>query len=472
MNAILETSLWSQLDRAERAAIFGRPIDHRLAHETAAALQRDLMTSGWRSGDMVGTLPNIRQRYGVGRLAFREAICILEMRGWVESRRGGGGGLVLTLPTVQDLSTLTMVYLCLKDARTDQLIEARRSVHQAIVRKLATRGGERRALCEFRSTTTALQIDSHASLPSLGFSRWLAAQTGNRCFAFLMDFVLELYEESAGTHSFTQIAEEEMLWNAICSKDKHRADLALDRYLSCIECLRPGEKLDMPRAFPRTASSGSATHVARLTRVLIGEIARSGQCGPIDLGTEDDICSRHRLHYEVVRQAIRVLEDIGVVVSRRGGQGGLTSRDPDLALVIDLIPPLLCQRGVPLNEVFEAMALLKLQTARLAALRVSRSTAGKSVVTLTEQLLCTVPTQLHDFIAMENKLVDLAENSVLAACDRGLLLYSPALSPERAGSVRAQSAVGIARMRSIVDAVLRGDPQAAEAVISRTVLVA
>jgi DNA-binding FadR family transcriptional regulator len=317
----LESSLWSDLDRPERAIIIGRPADHKLAHEIASVLQRELMTKGWQSGDVVGTFTEIRQRYGLGRFAFREAIGILEMRGWIESRRGGGGGLVLTLPTVQSLATLTMVYLCLKDARTDQLIEACRSVHQAIVRKLVMCGGERRALWEFRNANIAAQIDFHTSLPSVGFSRWLAVQTGNRCFAFVMDFILALYEESAGTHLIAPIAEEEMLWDAICSKDKHRANIALDRYLAYIECLQPGEKLGLPRAFPRNGSGGSGTHAARLTRVLIDEIAQCGQRGPVDLGTEAEIGLRHQLHHKIVRQAIRVLEDFGAVVSRRGGQG-------------------------------------------------------------------------------------------------------------------------------------------------------
>jgi DNA-binding FadR family transcriptional regulator len=287
-----------------------------------------------------------------------------------------------------------------------------------------------------------------------------------------MDFVLALYEESAGTHPLAPIAEEKMLWEAICSKDKHCANVALDRYFACTECRRPGEKLSLPRAFPRNGSGGSATYAARLARVLTGKIVQDGQCGPIDLGTEADIGSRHRLHYEVVRQAIRVLEDIGPVVSRRGGQGGLTSREPDLALVIELIPPLLFQRGVTNDEVIEAMGFLKLETACLAAMHVRKATAGKSVATLTEKLLCTRPVRPHDFITMENTLVDLAENSVLAACDRGLLLYSPALSPESTDSARVHAAGGIARMRNIVDAVLRGDPQAAETIAARMLRVA
>jgi DNA-binding FadR family transcriptional regulator len=302
-------------------------------------------------------------------------------------------------------------------------------------------------------------------LPSLGFSRWLAAQTGNQCFAFVMDFVLALYDESAGTQVRAPIAEEQALWHAICSKNKHRANIALERYLTSIECLRRGEKLGLPNAFPRNSSGDAATYAARLTRDLISKIAQHGQRGPIDLGTEAEIGSQYHLHHKIVRQAMRVLEDIGVVVARRGGQGGFTSREPDLAAVIDLIPPLLFQRGVSCEEVFEALGLLKLETARLAAQHVHKGTAGNNVTLLTEQLLCAIPMWSHELIAMENMLVDLSENDVLAACDRGLLLYAP-LRPQEI-RLHAFAATGIASMRNIVDAVLRGDPQAAETIASQ-----
>ena len=465
----IKSSFWYQLDGPERAIIIGRAAARKLAHETATALQHELISDGWRSGEMVGTLTDIRHRYGLGRLAFRQAIGILEMRGWVESRRGGGGGLVLTLPTVQDLATLTTLYLYLKDACTNQIIEAHRSVHQSIVRKLVMCGGERHALSDFRCANTATQIRSDAALPSLAdsnlnFSRWLATQTGNRCLSFIMDFVLALYEESARTTMVAPIPEEEALWDAICSTDNHRAMIALDRYLACIECLRPGAKLGLPRAFPRNSSGGSITCAARLMHRLIDEIARRGQRGPFNLGTEAEIGSRHDHKQDVVRQAVRMLEDIGVAVVRRGGQGGLTSRDPDLAAVIELIPPLLFQRSVSWIEVLEALCFLKPEAARLAALHVCDATANEQVATLTEQLLSARPMRSHELITMENTLVDLAENSVLTACDRGLLLYGPVRPPvDPAG---AQATAGFEGMRNIVDAVLRGDPKAAETIAS------
>jgi DNA-binding FadR family transcriptional regulator len=159
-----------------------------------------------------------------------------------------------------------------------------------------------------------------------------------------------------------------------------------------------------------------------------------------------------------------MLEDIGVAVVRRGGQGGLTSRDPDLAAVIELIPPLLFQRSVSWIEVLEALCFLKPEAARLAALHVCDATANEQVATLTEQLLSARPMRSHELITMENTLVDLAENSVLTACDRGLLLYGPVRPPvDPAG---AQATAGFEGMRNIVDAVLRGDPQAAETIAS------
>ncbi|MDB6015109.1 MAG: hypothetical protein JWL65_7359, partial [Gammaproteobacteria bacterium] len=66
MTAALPRSLWSHLAGPERAALLGRPDDQRLPHELATLLQRELITSGWQSGEVIGTLPDIRRRYGLG----------------------------------------------------------------------------------------------------------------------------------------------------------------------------------------------------------------------------------------------------------------------------------------------------------------------------------------------------------------------------------------------------------------------
>jgi hypothetical protein len=84
--ATFTNSLWSQLVGREREAVIGRPDDGRLPHKFAMVLQRDFINNGRLPREMIGTLADIRHRFGFGRCTCREAIGILEMRGWLATR--------------------------------------------------------------------------------------------------------------------------------------------------------------------------------------------------------------------------------------------------------------------------------------------------------------------------------------------------------------------------------------------------
>ncbi|HEY5755969.1 MAG TPA: hypothetical protein VIU34_09100 [Steroidobacter sp.] len=460
MTATLTRSLWSQLVGLERAAVIGRPDDGRLAHEFAALLQREFVSSGRQSGEVIGTLSDIRQRYGLGRWACREAVGILEMRGLLESRRGAGGGLVLSQPTSNDLAKLMLVHLCLKGARVDQIIEARRIVHLMVVRKLLSVG---------RVAFGPREISNTAE-PSQGFSRWLAAQTANRAFEFLMEFVTALYDECAADSSNVQAVDERPLLDAIRRGDDQCASAALDEFLQGTERLQAGEKVVFRRMIARHALGTSTTHAARLTQWLLKEIAQRGDSGPMDLGTEAEIGERHNLNRDTVRRAIRMLEDVGVVVPKRGRHGGLASREPDLAAVVELMPPLLYQRRISSDAVVEVLRLLKLEAARLAASRICRGLASGKVAALAEQLLRTPPTRPHELIMMENRLIELTENDVLAACDRGLFFCGPVMSPEFTDPVAPHASLAIANTRVIIEAIRAGDVARAEAAFMKKMI--
>jgi len=416
-----------------------------------------------RSGDVVGTLPDIRQRYGLGRWACREAIGILEMRGWLESRRGAGGGLVLTLPTSRDVVKLMLLHLCLKGMCVDKVIEARVAVHRSVLRKLMALGSKRPAIDKpHGSQAPTFDVENNSKAPS--FSRWLAAQTGSGALSFLMEFATSLYDECVGATSIERtIEKEESLLDAIRSKDERLAHTALDDYLACTERLNRGEAVRLPQVFVRDGHGNGVTHAARLAQHLLDEIAQQAHCGQTDLGTEAQIGEHYRLNRDIVRRAIRTLEDIGVVVPRRGRDGGLTRREPELAAVVELFPPLLFQRRVSADEVAEAMFFLKFETARLAAVRMHNGLASSKTVAAAKELLCTVPLRPHELIVMENRVTDLAENDVLSACDRGMLFYGPVMPPEQTDPCGPLASKAIASTLAVIAAIQAGDVQRTEA---------
>ncbi len=469
MSATLTQSLWSQLAGPERAAIIGRPENGRLAHEFATRFQRELIGSGCQAGEVIGTLADIRQHYGLGRWACREAVGILEMRGWLESRRGAGGGLVLTLPTIHDLAKLTLLHLCLKGLRVDQIVEARCAIHRTVVRKLLMRASNQPAAKQL-GCAIGFQFAAGIHAATRQFSSWLAEQTGNRALGFLMEFVTALSDECAELPAKETDTAQTRLWTAILSQDEDRVSAALEHFLESTERLRAGDAVALPRVFSRDGTSSAATHSARLAQWLLREITQRARAGHADLGTEAAIGERHQLNRDIVRRALRMLEDIGIVVPRRGRQGGLKRRDPDLAVIIELMPPLLAQQDVSSAEVVDATPLLKLEAARLAADRVQTGAASGNVAGLAEKLTAMVPNRPHELIMMENSLVDLAENEVLAACDRGLMFYGPMLASDMTDPSGLRTGRAIANTIDIIEAIRAGDMQRTEAAFMKKLL--
>jgi DNA-binding FadR family transcriptional regulator len=178
-------------DLLEITSIIGREADEvKRAHRAADRLQLDLLNGALTERFSLGTAREIRERYGLGRWACREAIGILELRGVATIRAGRGGGLVATVPSFGNLAKLMLLHLYMKRAYTRELIEARRLVHLAALRRVVERGGEPEELVEMRRVLAVPQQKVRdAPAPRLSFSGWLADRTGNGAFRFAVDFV-------------------------------------------------------------------------------------------------------------------------------------------------------------------------------------------------------------------------------------------------------------------------------------------
>ena len=83
------------------------------------------MALGWPVGEVLGSEADLLERYHVSRAVFREAVRLLEHQQVARTRRGPGGGLVITEPTVGAVSDAVVLYLHRVDATLDEIFEAR-----------------------------------------------------------------------------------------------------------------------------------------------------------------------------------------------------------------------------------------------------------------------------------------------------------------------------------------------------------
>src|SRR5215472_9635818 len=95
------------------------------AAKVADRIVGDVMAMGWPVGELLGSEVELLERYRVSRAVFREAVRLVEHKQVARTRRGPGGGLVITEPTVDAVIDAVVLYLYRVGATLDELFEAR-----------------------------------------------------------------------------------------------------------------------------------------------------------------------------------------------------------------------------------------------------------------------------------------------------------------------------------------------------------
>ncbi|EIZ79591.1 GntR family transcriptional regulator [Novosphingobium sp. Rr 2-17] len=439
------------------------------SHRAADRLQRDLLDGLRGKHRSLGSIAEIRERYGLGRWACREAIGILELRGVGELRTGRGGGLIAASPGLDDLAKLTLLHLYVKRSSTRELVEARRIVYLAALREVFRRNGNR-----FEGQA-AVEVAFDPNLQMAGadhsaFALWLADRTGNRAFRFAIDYIEALcdnYLDLAEVHPSSVVgkgeAEMALLLRAMSAGRAAAARKALVHYLDAMQLVPDDRPVPVPSLLYKWHSAGTARSARRLAMALIEEIAASCTDGAIDLGSEFDIGVRHDANAAIVRQAIRLLEDLAIATPRRGRGGGIDVRRPDVTSIVGLIPHVLVQERLDISDCFEAAGMLDVEIAMAGA--AARANWGPGGEEGNQPGVSREPTRAQQLISIEQSIADLSGNSVLSACERGFLMYACAIEPVDKEDVvpgpvveRVLSAIG-----SVAECVAAGDVDGAEA---------
>src|SRR6202034_2837835 len=128
----------------------GADSNAKRAAKIADRIIEDIMALGWPVGEVLGSEAELVERYQVSRAVFREAVRLVEHQQVARTRRGPGGGLVVTEPTVGAVIDAVVLYLHRVDARVDEVFEAR-IVLEEIACQLAVERTDENDLAELRS---------------------------------------------------------------------------------------------------------------------------------------------------------------------------------------------------------------------------------------------------------------------------------------------------------------------------------
>ena len=327
-------------------------------------------------GRVVGSEAELRERYGVSRAVFREAVRIVEHQGVARMRRGPGGGLVVDAPDASAVIEAVVVYLFFVDARLDEVFEARTVLEEAAAELATTRLDEDAiaALRHLSEQEHALTMDDprrlHSMLASLSRSPVL------ELFVEILNRVTVLYLSDpavikppvrrASGDAHLKILEAVLAGNAGLAR--HRMRRHLDSEAEYLRAHR-GSRQSLDPDDAASVSDGTK-RAEEISRVLFAEVVARGWPVGESLGSEAELMERFHASRAAFREAVRLLEHHQIAEMRRGRGGGLFVVEPGISAIADAAAIYLERRGIDAAHLAETRLLVEVAVAELAAQRV------------------------------------------------------------------------------------------------------
>jgi DNA-binding FadR family transcriptional regulator len=166
------------------------------AEKLAARMIDEIAASGWLVGHVLGTEPQLTDRYAVSRSTFREAVRLLEHLGVAHTKEGRSGGLVVTEPHARALTDAAATYLRYRSVDIPELYIARRMLELDVLDLVLARYDEATGLllAEAVDREAARSVDTFPDW-RLGLHGTLASLAGNRALALFLDTLMSLSSE-------------------------------------------------------------------------------------------------------------------------------------------------------------------------------------------------------------------------------------------------------------------------------------
>jgi DNA-binding FadR family transcriptional regulator len=403
-----------------------------LAHQAVSAVEMHLLQRGWPVGEALGALPDVQKSLGLGRPACREALIILEARGLLDIRRGPGGGLFVAAPPAEDVVGSLLMYLTISGAGRGCIQEFRLLVWRMVVEAAIDRG----------AGVTA------ANAGEWGFAVDLAKRIGNPAMALVAQIAEMLVRTCEGRAA---PGHDVRLERAVRIRDTRQAVSRLEELAHPMDLTGP---VVLPDATEHSVVASGRKSAIALAARMTQEIIRR----PEKLEAEWETADRLGYTEAVVRQARRILQDLGIVRCQRGRKGALWGTPASPAGVIRLLAPCLIATGMTTRDNTETANFLACSAARRAAERVADG--GRAQIKVLDSFANSL--EFVDLIRMENLLLDLAGNPLLSILTRSLGLANLSSSLEARTSRQTRVDIVAYNVR-ILRAIEAGDADTADA---------
>jgi DNA-binding FadR family transcriptional regulator len=223
---------------------------------------------------------------------------------------------------------------------------------------------------------------------------------------------------------------------------------------------------DLTATTPRAAGDHEERKLGdEVARRIEADVIAAGWPAGAVLGSEAELLHRYGVGRGVLREAVRVVEHLGVAAMRRGAGGGLVVTTPDQSAVMNSVVVYLTFERARFEDVLDVRGPVERAAAELAAQR--RTDDGVDAL---RTVLAPGDDGRLDEVAVHRAIAALSANPAIELFVEILALLSTLYqAPNRLGAARRRIAVSEALRihQRIVDAIDQGDADAAARRIER-----
>jgi DNA-binding FadR family transcriptional regulator len=338
----------------------------------ARQILTDVVDRGWPVGEVLGSQSALIGRYGVSRAVFREAVRLVENQQVATMRRGPGGGLVVTEPTVDAIIDAAVLYLHRANTRLDEVFEAR-IVVEVIAAELATERLTEEDAAGLRTLEEG-EVRDHRALHAR-----LAALTRNPALELFVDILNRVaflyFRGGAGTLSEATLsasrAAHARIIEAVLDHDADTAARRMRRHLEAESTFLQNRKLAR-QVMPRSVALGGGVSNKRaedVARAILQDVVADDIPPGTLLGSQAALIERYGASRAVFREALRLLEHHQIATMRRGPGGGLFVSAPSVRGVSGVVAVYLARRDISMVDLVELRIRVELALVDLAVAR-------------------------------------------------------------------------------------------------------
>lgn len=420
----------------EGAASGRLPRKGKLAARIARAIEDDVIAADWPVGSMIGSEPELIERYGVSRAVFREAVRLVEHHQVAQMRRGRSGGLKVIAPNAAAAVSATLVYLEHAGTTVDDLLRVRSLLEPLAAAEAARHVSEEdiQALRDAVAHERRAPAEGQAPAAYASLHVTVARLSGNPVLQLFVEVLAQLTERYAKVRRTPKADRDatareadrahRALVDAVVAGDAATARHCMSAHLAAIEQWFAGTQRRIVTRRPAGAAdrAGSGHKLAEvIAEEIRADIARGRwQVGDV-VDSENGLVERYDVSRSAIREAVRLLEHHSIAWMRRGPNGGLIVARPDLDAGVEAMALYLDYRGATAADLLLVRKELELGCVDLVASRPGEPRVRERL----EQALTVRPdTPAAEVGRLANELhlavAELAGNPVLAFLIRTL----------------------------------------------------